>query len=160
MKLLRILLYSTTVTILTGLLLAVVAQVIFRYVLHISVPWTEEIARILMIWMVLAGSIIVQKDGSHIRTEFFVSKLPLKIRLILRILLNIASMLFLLSVMKGGFSMIRHTQNIMTGSITWLNTSILYIPIVLCLPFIILFIIRDIVSFRETESDKSTEQRE
>ena len=38
------------------ILIVVILQVFFRYVAEIVVPWTEELARYLCIWMVFMGA--------------------------------------------------------------------------------------------------------
>jgi TRAP-type C4-dicarboxylate transport system permease small subunit len=53
--------------------------VIFRYVLKNSLPWTEELARYLMIWLAfLCGSTLV-KGSENTRLTFFLEKLPRRI---------------------------------------------------------------------------------
>lgn len=46
-------------------------QVVLRYGFGFSLPWPEEAARYLMIWVVmLAGSLLV-KDDQLVRVDFF-----------------------------------------------------------------------------------------
>jgi TRAP-type C4-dicarboxylate transport system permease small subunit len=58
----------------SGLLMIAVAviafvQVVVRYVLKIPAPWTEELDRYLMVWLVfIAGAIAVRKKA-HLRIE-------------------------------------------------------------------------------------------
>jgi TRAP-type C4-dicarboxylate transport system permease small subunit len=71
---------------LTGALLAVVAicvmfQVLVRFVLtaagiNISAPWTEELARYTLIWMVFLGAAAGVRHGRMIALEFGVQRLP------------------------------------------------------------------------------------
>lgn len=56
-------------------------QVVVRFVLPkiglvVSVPWTEEVARYLMIWTVFLGAAIGVRRGQLIALEFFVRSLP------------------------------------------------------------------------------------
>lgn len=74
------------VTLLVGVLLMVVAgavmwQVTVRFVLtaagmNISAPWTEELARYALIWMVFLGAGIGVRHARMIALEFGVRKLP------------------------------------------------------------------------------------
>lgn len=69
-----------------GLLLALMAaavlgQVLVRFVLtavgiNISAPWTEELARYLLIWIVFLGAGIGCRKGQLISLEFLVRALP------------------------------------------------------------------------------------
>lgn len=73
-------------TMLVGALLAVMAasvlgQVMVRFVLtalgvNISAPWTEELARYLLIWIVFLGAGIGCRKGQLISLEFVVRTLP------------------------------------------------------------------------------------
>jgi len=61
--------------------LAVLAQVLVRFVLtalgiNISAPWTEELARYTLIWMVFLGAAVGVRHARMIALEFGVRKLP------------------------------------------------------------------------------------
>lgn len=74
------------VTLLVGLLLivvtlAVIGQVGVRFVLtalgiNISAPWTEELARYCLIWMVFLGAAVGVRHARMIALEFGVRRLP------------------------------------------------------------------------------------
>ena len=51
-------------------------QVIFRFVLHSSLPWSEELSRYLLVWVSFLGASIGVKRKSHIGVEFLVSLFP------------------------------------------------------------------------------------
>jgi TRAP-type C4-dicarboxylate transport system permease small subunit len=56
---------------LLGMFLAFVLQIIFRYVLNLSIGWTNEISVVLWIWIVLFGSAFVVREVEEIRFDFF-----------------------------------------------------------------------------------------
>ncbi len=51
------------------------AQVIARYVLLISTPWTEELARLFFVWAVFWGAAIGVKRNLHTRVDFLFVRL-------------------------------------------------------------------------------------
>ena len=68
---------KTAVTALLGTMIAVVfLQVIFRFVIKGSLPWSEELARYVMVWAVFIGASMGAKSGAHIGVEAFVKVLP------------------------------------------------------------------------------------
>lgn len=65
------------VTVLLGTMTIVVfLQVFSRFVLKGSLPWSEEVARYLMVWAVFIGASIGAKTGAHIGVEAFVRLFP------------------------------------------------------------------------------------
>ena len=67
----------------TGILVIdVVWQVFTRFVLNNPSGWTEELATLLMIWMALFGACIGFVRCSHLGVDYFVEKLPPRLRLI------------------------------------------------------------------------------
>lgn len=54
----------------------VAAQVFTRYLLKIPMPWSEETARYLFIWMVWVGASFATKERRHISIDVVVSRLP------------------------------------------------------------------------------------
>lgn len=51
-------------------------QVVARYVLLISTPWTEELARLFFVWAVFLGAAIGVKRNLHTRLDFLFVRLP------------------------------------------------------------------------------------
>ena len=61
---------------LVGLVGAVFTQVFSRYVLQASVPWTEEVARYLLIYLTFVGAAVAVREHTHLRVDFLVVRLP------------------------------------------------------------------------------------
>lgn len=95
---------NAVATVLVAVLLAIVAiavmgQVTVRFILtafgiNISAPWTEEIARYTLIWMVFLGAAIGVRHARMIALEFGVRKLPKGVGVPLRYAVMIMSMAF------------------------------------------------------------------
>lgn len=95
---------NAVATVLVAALLAIVAiavmgQVTVRFVLtafgiNLSAPWTEEIARYTLIWMVFLGAAIGVRHARMIALEFGVRKLPKGIGVPIRYAVMIMSMAF------------------------------------------------------------------
>ena len=90
--------------------LIVIAQVIFRYVLSQPLPWSEELARYLMIWVACLAASEAYVKGNHVGVSFVVDALKpnlrkamvLAVHLIVAILMGvIASQGFRLSFLLG-----------------------------------------------------------
>ena len=63
-----------------GLLVVIVAlvvlQVVARYVLRISLPWPEELARFLLIWLTFTGAVVGTWHHAHFRVDVLAERLP------------------------------------------------------------------------------------
>lgn len=56
----------------------VTLQVIFRYILHSSLPWSEELSRYCMVFVTFIGVSAGLRVGTHTSVDFVVSVLPKK----------------------------------------------------------------------------------
>ena len=54
---------------------AVGLQVVGRHLLHTPLPWTEEIARLLLVWLMCVGGIRALQDAEHPRVTALVRRL-------------------------------------------------------------------------------------
>ncbi len=61
---------------LTVIAVSVFSQVIARYVFHVALHWTEEIAAIGMVWAVYLGAALCVRERFHIRIVVAVQALP------------------------------------------------------------------------------------
>jgi TRAP-type C4-dicarboxylate transport system permease small subunit len=85
-----------------ALFILVIAQILFRYVIKISAPWTEEAARYLMIWMALLTAGIAFQKGQHFNIDFVTSRLKSETRQKLAILTGLLTLLFILCIILWG----------------------------------------------------------
>lgn len=96
---------ATALFVLAGMVCCVFLEVIFRYVLNAPLAWTEELARLSLIWLTFAGGAIVFRDRMHIRIEMVVDMLPGPIRALLLWLTEIGVLLVLLVLVASGLAM-------------------------------------------------------
>lgn len=64
------------VVLMTAATLIVAAQIATRYLFHVPLPWSEEVARYLFIWLVWVGASYATKERKHICIDVVVSRLP------------------------------------------------------------------------------------
>ncbi len=102
---LRKLSMAALVVIGTVMSVIVLLQIVFRFLVHVPFPWSEELARYLMIWMGMLGAFVALREGRHIGVSLFVDRLPPAWGSKLMVLVQLATMAFLGIVAKQGFSL-------------------------------------------------------
>ena len=117
--------FFATVTIIV-LFLLLIMQVLFRYVLQVSAPWVEELARIAYISMVLFGSSLCISHNEHIKVDFFIDRLSPRSRAVSRIIICLVMGYFLYGVFRGSLRMIALQRNIYLPGIRFLKISHAY----------------------------------
>lgn len=81
----------------------VLLQVFFRFVVYMPFPWSEEIARYLMIWVGMTGSFVALRKGRHIGVSFLMERLPAAVTRVLTPLIQLALIAFLAVIaVQGG----------------------------------------------------------
>ena len=65
--------------------IAVTAQVIFRYGVQSSLTWSEEVARYSFIWAIFLGTSVAARRGQHIAIDALANLLPPALRRWLRL---------------------------------------------------------------------------
>jgi len=66
--------------IISAMAVDVFIEVIFRYLLHLPLFWTEEFARYCLVWSSLLAAGIGLKRGQHIAVTFVAERFPKRIR--------------------------------------------------------------------------------
>lgn len=89
------------------MVVVVFLQVIFRFVIRSSLPWSEELARYLMVWIVFLGASIGVKRKSHIGVEAVVALLPDRLRLWTAVLVNASCCVFFAFMIHYGRMILR-----------------------------------------------------
>jgi len=140
--------YLNIITILAFIVMVIVvlSQVIFRYVMRISVPWTEEFARYLLILITFVGGALAIRDKQHISVTAIIDKLPKKIRYYLNKCFNISIILFLVAVFKGSIIMVKLTWETPVGSISWLSAGKIYLILPVSITMMIIYLLNQLIN--------------
>ena len=93
-------------------LMAVVVfmEVIFRYVLHLPLFWTEEFARYCLVWSSLLGAAVALKRGEHIAVTLFLGYFPEGTGRALAIVARFSIATILAVMMWGGIKLVMITS--------------------------------------------------
>lgn len=113
---------------LIGMVISVILTIISRYIIKISIPWTEELARYLMIWIAfLAGSLGLKK-GVHVGIVFLVRKTPLRIKRYIGIISKLSMIFFFIVVTLEGYNLARFVSRQLSPalriSMAWVYSSL------------------------------------
>ena len=84
----------------------VFAQVLFRIV-HLSIPWSEELSKYLLIWSTFLGAAICIRKGSLLGLEFLKNSMSEEKQKILQTILNLIVCAMLLFLINVGFWAVR-----------------------------------------------------
>ncbi|WP_044748172.1 TRAP transporter small permease [Bacillus alveayuensis] len=87
---------------LTMMTIILFIQVLGRYITQSGLPWTEELAKYGMIWMVFIGAAVATKDASHIKVSLIEEKFPSSSKWLTPIQ-NLISLVFLAIIAKFGW---------------------------------------------------------
>lgn len=96
------------VCVVTLLVMSVVVflQVVCRYVLHSSLPWSEELSRYLLVWTSFIGGAYGVKLGAHIGVEAFALLLPKKAQKALAIIVDVCCLALCVLILTQGVSIV------------------------------------------------------
>jgi TRAP-type C4-dicarboxylate transport system permease small subunit len=111
-----------------GSFLILIMEVVFRYLLGSSLEWTDEISRILLVWMTFTGMGFVIRDRKEIVCEAFGQKLPKRVQKYWSLGVDILVAAFTLFLFVYGIKMTLFSWEIKTESME-LPFSFFYISI-------------------------------
>ncbi len=86
------------------MVLAILIQVFFRYVLNNALPWPDEAARFMMLWLTGLMGPIAMRQGGIVAITFLQDSLPAKLASLLVVLLLCMSILVLTVAVKLGYN--------------------------------------------------------
>lgn len=78
----------------TAMLFIASAQVFFRYVINMSISWSQDLLTYMLIWSVFIGISLAVKKRKHIKVELAFVILPEKAQFFLKVFSNIVFMIF------------------------------------------------------------------
>lgn len=103
------------------MVVAILVQVFFRYVLNNALPWPDEAARFMMLWMTGLLAPMAYRRGGFVAIDMVVRMLPQRLGALLSLFLLIIAMVVLVYAIKIGWKEV-------TGFGGRFATAALYLP--------------------------------
>ncbi|MFW5681260.1 MAG: TRAP transporter small permease [Pseudomonadota bacterium] len=104
-RFLRTALDATAALLLAAVVVVTAARVAGRYVLGLSMPWSEELTRLLFIWLVMVGA----ARSAHLRIDLFRERLAPAPRRLLDLVVGVVSLSLLVLLVRYGLSLVELT---------------------------------------------------
>ncbi|NVM26407.1 MAG: TRAP transporter small permease [Desulfobacterales bacterium] len=139
----------------------VTIEVVLRYIFGLSLIFTEELARYLMVWIVFLGGALAVKDDSHIRINLLVNRLSPGLRQLVRVSAQGLTMIFLVLLTIEGLKILPRQLDQMCITI---DTSMFYFYLAIPVGSILMIVflmprIRDAISRRPEKYEPAQARR-
>lgn len=105
------------VAVFCAMLLCMVVEVVFRYLLQFPLTWIEELSQFLMIWSMFWGAVPAHRRGLHPSVDFLVLALPDKLQRITRVVAHAAVLLVLLVLLVYGVRMMESLRAVRSAAL-------------------------------------------
>jgi len=92
---------------LASILLLTLTQVVLRYFFDSPLLWSEELSRLLVVWMTFIGAAVVCWQGRHLSVDVFVVLLPERARNFLRLINQLLALGFLTILTWKSFRIVK-----------------------------------------------------
>jgi TRAP-type C4-dicarboxylate transport system permease small subunit len=125
------------------MLVLVMSQVVFRYILQVSVPWTEEAARWFYAWQIFLGSSLAMRERLHLQITVLLGRFTGRPRACLDFFAALTGLGFLVGIIWGSLLMIRAVYPVQAGSFP-ISTSYLYLSIPVGLLAMLVIVAQDV----------------
>ncbi len=116
-------------------------QVVFRYVFNSPIPWSEETARILFVWITMLGTFLAVKSKNHISIETFVNYFfSAETRAVVSRVVSFLLVYYFLYLFVFGISMVERTYENLTPAML-LPFSYIYVAIPIAAGLIVIYLV-------------------
>ncbi len=128
-----------------NVLICVFLQIVFRHILEISVPWTEEGARYVFVWMVFIGSVVTFAKEQNVKLTILSGRLSQKAEVILDIFTYIVVIIFCTIFFRGSIHMARLNWHIPSLTMPGIYMGYLFISSILSCFMILVFSVVNLI---------------
>jgi TRAP-type transport system small permease protein len=124
------------------MMLATLLQVAARH-LHVSIDWTEELARILFLASIMIGIAIAIPRRQHIVVDFIYAAASPRTQTALSLAFDLAMLVLLIVWLRGAWRLMELNAGTTFVTVPWLPVSFLYGVEVFGVALMILFVLAD-----------------
>ena len=134
-------------------------QVICRYVLNYSSPWTEEIARYLLVSITFLGAAIATRDRSHLVAMDLFARAPRMLAILHRVAIEGIVIVIFAILLHASLDLVEIGAMETTTSMLWLKMSYVYSILPISFGLIIVYSFVNIVKVViQTPDEEKTEE--
>jgi TRAP-type C4-dicarboxylate transport system permease small subunit len=141
------------------LMFMILIEVLTRYILQSPLSVAEEYGGYMLVAITFLGLGYTWKERGHVRVEWVINALSLKVQSWLRLITLIMATAFALIMIKASYDLVSYSYLFGTRSGSWLRTPLIWPQIVLILGAVLLFIqliaelIRAVGNLKKTERE-------
>lgn len=129
---------------LVWLTIVLVIQVSSRYVFNSGMPWTEEMARYTMIWVIFLGAAVVTRVKEHISVPIMETLFP-SLKKYLHLIQNILFLIFVVLVLSYSWSTLEILR-FQTSANMGLSMALVYSVIPISFVLILIHLITNMIA--------------
>jgi len=122
------------------LMFMILVEVLTRYILQSPLSIAEEYGGYMLVAITFLGLGYTWKERGHVRVEWVINALSLKVQSWLRLITLIMATSFALIMIKASYDLVSYSYLFGTRSGSWLRTPLIWPQIVLIIGAVLLFI--------------------
>ncbi len=126
------------------MIVVVLLQVIARYFLPASMAWTDELVRMLLVYVTFLGTVVLYAERGHIAVTNFIDMAGEKVRRIMLVICYIMQIAFCIIVFYAGIQYLSLVQARSTV-VLHMSLTVCYVIIPVTSLMTLVFVIRDFV---------------
>ena len=127
----------------SAMIVATLAQILFRYVLQLPLPWTEEAARALFVLSMVMSMAFAYREREHIVVDFLFDQMPAPVRRWLGFVFDVAIIGFLVFWARGAWRLAELTWNSRLITISFFRVGYFYAWEVAAIALLLLYVLLD-----------------
>ena len=126
-------------------IVCLLVQVVARYVLHVPTPWSEELARYLLVSLTVVGAGEVSRRGDHLGVYFLRDSLHGRPKVALMIIIKLIEILFMSVIISGIVQAYQINGDVVANTMKWFKMRWLFVGLGFGDVIMLLYAIRDLV---------------
>ncbi len=145
---------SNILMVIIVLLTVVVALQVITRILKISIPWAEELARFLLIWLTFIGTSVAIHEKMHLAVKFFVRLAPIKAQYYIGLFTYSIMIIFFGSLIFAGWNLALTTMNKLSSSLQW-PMGLVYLVLPIASIFALIFTMNEVTQYIKKKGEFS-----
>lgn len=118
-----------TVLIFSAMVITVLLQILFRTIMRVSVPWTEELSRLLFIYVGFFATALAARERQFIVIDVLLKRLPRPVQAVLYVITKVLVVAFFSIMWVGALKMFGMVKNTYFQSLPMVSNGATYIAV-------------------------------